>query len=119
MDGRVRSRVLSSPRSIGVCCALMRGGGKIRLGKRSFISQCPAVIDPGAHVLRETTGTPGLEQTAWAAAATLAHFDIPHLKDKADVVELIQARRLPRDLHVAAAIHQHYLEAWDALQAER
>jgi hypothetical protein len=37
------------------------------------------VIDPGAHVLRETTGTTGLEQTARSAVETLAHFDIPHL----------------------------------------
>jgi hypothetical protein len=187
------------------------------------------VIDPGAHVLRETTGTAGLEQTARSAAETLAHFDIPHLiagglavqehgyhrvtldvdlvvpdilealefltadvvgpfvrvpncedrvqdrrngvfvdllpagkvlrrgcgvpfptpekvsdrpcfvsieqlislkldswannpvrrvKDKADVVELIQARQLPRDLPVAGPVRQHYIETWDALRAE-
>jgi len=187
------------------------------------------VNDPGAYVLRETTGTTGLEQTARSAVAALAHFDIPHLlvgglavqehgyhrvtldvdlvvpdileavefltadlsgpfarvagcedrvqdrrngvfvdllpagkvlrrgcgvpfpeptvvseqpcfvsleqlislkldswannpvrrlKDKADVVELIQARRLPRDLNVADPVRQHYLETWDALQAE-
>ena len=185
--------------------------------------------DPGAYVLRETTGTSGLEQTARSAVAALAHFDIPHLlvgglavqeygyhrvtldvdlvvpdileavefltadlsgpfarvagcedrvqdrrngvfvdllpagkvlrrgcgvpfpeptvvseqprfvsleqlislkldswannpvrrlKDKADVVELIQARRLPRELNVADPVRQHYLETWDALQAE-
>jgi hypothetical protein len=187
------------------------------------------VIDPGAHVLRETTGTTGLEQTARSAVETLAHFDIPHLiagglavqehgyhrvtldidlvvpdileavefltadvvgpfvrvpncddrvqdrrngvfvdllpagkvlrrgcgvpfpvpkkvsdrpcfvsieqlislkldswannpvrrvKDKADVVELILAGWLPRDLLVAGSVRQHYVETWDALRAE-
>lgn len=35
--------------------------------------------DPSAWLLRENTGTTGLEQTARAAVTTLAHFDIPHL----------------------------------------
>ena len=35
--------------------------------------------DRSAWLLRENTGTSGLEQTARAAAAVLAHFDIPHL----------------------------------------
>lgn len=35
--------------------------------------------DQSAWLLRENTGTTGLEQTARAAVATLAHFDIPHL----------------------------------------
>jgi hypothetical protein len=203
---------------------------KIRLGKSHFPEHCDNVNDPGAYVLRETTGTTGLEQTARSAVAALAHFDIPHLlvgglavqehgyhrvtldvdlvvpdileavefltadlsgpfarvagcedrvqdrrngvfvdllpagkvlrrgcgvpfpeptmvserpcfvsleqlislkldswagsptrrhKDKTDVIELIQARRLPRDLNVADPVRQHYLETWDALQAER
>jgi hypothetical protein len=40
------------------------------------------------------------------------------LKDKADVVELIKNRNLPRDLAVAQAVGQDYLETWDALKAE-
>lgn len=40
------------------------------------------------------------------------------LKDKADVVELIQVRHLSRDLNVADAVRQHYVEAWDGLQAD-
>ena len=35
--------------------------------------------DSGAYVLREQTGTTGVEQTARAAIATLADHDIPHL----------------------------------------
>ncbi len=37
------------------------------------------VTDQDAYLLRENTGTSGLEQAALAAAAALAHFDIPHL----------------------------------------
>src|SRR5881397_3437584 len=37
------------------------------------------VNDRSAWLLRENTGTSGLEQTTRAAVAVLAHFDIPHL----------------------------------------
>jgi len=37
------------------------------------------VNDRSAWLLRENTGTSGLEQSARAAVAVLAHFDIPHL----------------------------------------
>jgi hypothetical protein len=41
------------------------------------------------------------------------------LKDKADVVEIILRRKLPRDLAVDAVVRQLYLETWDGLQAEK
>ena len=41
------------------------------------------------------------------------------LKDKADVIELIKALHLPRDLPVDAPIRPLYVETWDALAAER
>ena len=41
------------------------------------------------------------------------------LKDKADVVELIKYRKLPRDLAIHPAVRALYLETWDALQAEK
>jgi hypothetical protein len=41
------------------------------------------------------------------------------LKDKADVVELVQALHLPRDLAVDEAVRPLYVEAWDALAAEQ
>ena len=44
---------------------------------------------------------------------------IRRLKDKADVVELIKYRKLPRDLAVNPAVHAHYLETWDALKNEK
>jgi hypothetical protein len=41
------------------------------------------------------------------------------LKDKADVIELIKERDLPRDLPVRPAMKKLYEETWDALQADR
>lgn len=41
------------------------------------------------------------------------------LKDKADVVELIKALKLPRDLNVAIAVRTVYQETWDGLQSEQ
>lgn len=45
----------------------------------------------------------------------------PHrrLKDKADVIELIQALRLPRGLAVDEPVRGLYVETWDALAADR
>ena len=40
------------------------------------------------------------------------------LKDKADVTELIQWKKLPRDLPVAAPVRQLYTDTWDGLQTE-
>ncbi|MGH7952805.1 MAG: hypothetical protein ACREFE_12935 [Limisphaerales bacterium] len=41
------------------------------------------------------------------------------LKDKADVVELIKYKNLPRDLALNPAVRALYTETWDALQAEK
>lgn len=41
------------------------------------------------------------------------------LKDKADVVELIKHRGLPRDLAIHPAVLALYTETWDALKAEK
>ena len=37
------------------------------------------MTNQSAYILRENTGTTGLEQTARSAVETLAHFDVPHL----------------------------------------
>jgi hypothetical protein len=67
-----------------------------------------------AYLLRENTGTSGVVQTAQTAVAALAAHDIPHLI----VINLILRRKLPRDLPVAPAVRELYLNTWDALQAE-
>ena len=54
-----------------------------------------------------------LKLDSWASNPTR------RLKDKADVVELIKYRNLPRDLAVNPVVRAHYLETWDALQAEK
>ena len=53
-----------------------------------------------------------LKLDSWAGNPVRRH------KDKTDVIELIQARHLPRDLNVAASTRQSYVETWDALKAE-
>jgi hypothetical protein len=40
------------------------------------------------------------------------------LKDKADVIELIKARNLPRELAVDEPVRDLYRNTWDALEAE-
>ena len=47
------------------------------------------------------------------------HSPNRRLKDKADVIELIKALRLPRELAVDEAVRPLYLETWDALAAEK
>jgi hypothetical protein len=54
-----------------------------------------------------------LKLDSWSSSPT------KRLKDKADVVELISRRKLPRDLAVNPAIRALYLDTWDALQAEK
>jgi hypothetical protein len=44
---------------------------------------------------------------------------LKRLKDKADVVELIQRRQLSRTLDVSPVIRPLYLELWDGLQREK
>ena len=59
-----------------------------------------------------------LEQLISLKLDSWANDPVRRLKDKADVVELIQTRRLPRDLNVATPVRRHYVETWDALQTE-
>jgi hypothetical protein len=54
-----------------------------------------------------------LKLDSWASSP--AH----RLRDKADVVELILRRRLPRDLSVHPAVRRLYEETWDAVEAEK
>src|SRR5262249_12723473 len=39
-------------------------------------------------------------------------------RDKTDVIELILRRKLPRELEVASAVRELYLQTWDAVQNE-
>jgi hypothetical protein len=63
----------------------------------------------GAYILREHTP---LKLDSWSESP------LRRLKDKADVIELIQALHLPRDLPVDEAIRPVYVETWEALAME-
>ncbi len=92
----------------------------------------------GAYILRENTGTSGLEKTLHSAVETSdrpqfvrvekliflkldswSNSPSRRLKDKADVIELLKALHLGHDLAVDEAVRPLYLETWDALAAER
>lgn len=55
----------------------------------------------------------GLKLDSWSASPT------SRIKDKADVVELIKALKLPREFPVTEAVRPAYQTIWDALDAER
>ncbi|MBM3879207.1 MAG: hypothetical protein FJ387_05740 [Verrucomicrobia bacterium] len=59
-----------------------------------------------------------LEQLISLKLDSWSHSPLRRLKDKADVIELIKYRRLPRDLAVAEPVRSLYRETWDALAAE-
>jgi hypothetical protein len=87
---------------------------------------------PGGQVLRTGCQVPFPEPTEVSAEPRIVSLpDLVSLKldscrvspllrakDKADVVELILARNLPRDFFVAAVIRDSYEEVWDELQVE-
>ena len=53
-----------------------------------------------------------LKLDSWAGSPLRRH------KDRTDVIELIERRRLPRDLAVEEAVRALYTETWDGLKAE-
>jgi hypothetical protein len=54
-----------------------------------------------------------LKLDSWSNSPTRRH------KDKTDVIELIKALHLPRELAVDEAVRALYVETWDALAAEQ
>lgn len=84
-----------------------------------------SVLKPGCQVpfpqptkATETLQIVSLEDLISLKLDSWRHSPAKRLQDKADVTELILHRTLPRDLAVAPAIRQVYLETWDALQKE-
>jgi hypothetical protein len=53
-----------------------------------------------------------LKLDSWVNSPTRRH------KDKTDVIELIKAHTLPRDLPIDPPVRHLYTDTWDALQAE-
>jgi len=60
-----------------------------------------------------------LEQLIALKLDSWSHSPNRRLKDKADVIELIQGLRLPRDLAIDETVRPLWLETWDALAAEK
>ena len=73
------------------------------------------MTDREAYLLRENTGTTGLELTARAAAEALAHFDIPHLIVGGLAVQEHGYARLTLDVDIVVP---GVLEAVEFLTAE-
>jgi hypothetical protein len=53
-----------------------------------------------------------LKLDSWSSSPTRRH------KDKSDVIELIKALELPRDLAIPEPVRELYVETWVALRAE-
>ena len=87
---------------------------------------------PAGHVLndgckvpfpqpREVSDVPrivNVEQLVSLKLDSYGRAPLKRVKDKADVVELIQRAHLPRELAVAPPMRNAYLEIWDGLKAD-
>jgi len=90
---------------------LLPGGEVLRRGCKVPFPIPPKVSDVPQIVKIEDLLA--LKLDSWSVSPT------SRVKDKADVVELIKHRHLPRDLALAPTVRPLYLEIWDALQAEK
>lgn len=95
----------------GVAIDLLPAGNVLKRG-------CKVPFPQPERVTEELQIIP-LEQLISLKLDSWASSPSRRLKDKADVIELILRRKLPRDLAVAPAVLALYLETWDALQAEK
>jgi len=94
----------------GVKVDLLPAGKVFKRGcKVPFPNPSRATEEPQIVTLEQLVS---LKLDSWAGSPVRRH------RDKTDVIELIERRKLPRELAVAAAIQALYTETWDALQAE-
>jgi hypothetical protein len=96
-----------------------RNGVRIDLlpAERAYKATCkvPFPLPTAVEDIPQYVGLPkliSLKLDSWFNSPLRRH------KDKTDVIELIKAVRLPRDLAVDEPVRHLYLETWDALQAE-
>jgi phage tail protein X len=94
----------------GVFIDLLPAGKVLKRGCQVPFPQ-PTKVNESLQIVR-------LEDLVSLKLDSWANSPARRLKDKADVVELILRRKLPRDLAVAAPVRALYGETWDALQAE-
>jgi hypothetical protein len=95
----------------GVCVDLLPAGFVLQHGCRVPFPRPTTVSEQPRFVTLEELIARKLD--SWSGSPNRRH------KKKTDGIELIQVRRLPRDLAVVEAVRPLYLETWDALQAER
>jgi hypothetical protein len=95
----------------GILINLLPGGQSLRRGCKVPFPMPSEVWDQPRFVSLEKLIS--LKLDSWSNSPTRRH------KDKTDVIELIKAHHLPRDLAVDEPIRPLYLETWDALAADR
>lgn len=83
---------------------VLRRGCKVPFPELKTVAETPQIVSLEVLI--------SLKLDSWAGSPNR------RLKDKADVVELIKYRKLPRDLALHPAVRALYVETWDALQAE-
>ena len=94
----------------GVMIDLLPAGGIAAAGCK--------VPFPTPQTITEQPQIASVEQLISLKLDSWANAPFRRAKDRADVVELILRKALPRDLRVDAAVQDFYNEIWDGLQAE-
>ena len=95
----------------GVLINLLPAGRVLKQGCKVPFPDPPEVGDQPRFVPLEKLIA--LKLDSWSNSPTRRH------KDKTDVIELIKALHLPRELVVDEPVRALYLETWDALAAEK
>lgn len=95
----------------GVKITLLPAGGVLKQGCKIPFPEVKVVAKTPQIISLE--GLISLKLDSWSGSPNR------RLKDKADVIELIKYRKLPRDLAIHPAVRALYVETWDALQAEK
>jgi hypothetical protein len=94
----------------GVIINLLPAGRVLKQGCKVPFPEPREVVDTPCFVSLEKLIS--LKLDSWSNSPSR------RLKDKADVIELIKALHLPRELAVDEAVRPLYFETWDALAAE-
>ncbi len=84
---------------------VLKTGCRVPFPQPGKVSDLPVLVPLGELV--------SLKLDSWSGSP------LRRIKDKADVVELIKALDLPRDLPVRPAVRPLYEQTWDGLQAEQ
>ncbi len=74
---------------------------------------------PNPTVVNDSPQLITLEQLISLKLDSFSRSPLHRIKDKADVVELIKLRQLPRDLNISPPVLHLYTELWDGLASEK